>query len=284
MAQSKLYGACRRVVDGGVDGCGEFVASEDRPSFCEACDHHKSFHRVPDVEAVTEPQNVPILTDSSLGGEGPSFQSPNAAGASAEKEVRRSPRVTSAKRVLNVSDMSPAFPSTSNGGLSLRKVKVEPNTNARPEVNPYAPALADLQKEFHQEGSGRFEFRKEAGAWQIWCCLCKNLNKVGPGPRKLGNFKKHFTFKKHQEMPKTGEEDAKEVAAVAKAEAKQQREDLWLSTWSSEDRFASACNFLWLFASLTRQTLQSIGEISAAGAAREILNPFCLVVLKECAG
>jgi hypothetical protein len=266
MAQSKLYGACRRVVDGGVDGCGEFAASEDRPSFYEACDHHKSFHRVLDVEAVTEPQNVPILTGSSLGGEGPSFQSQNAAGASAEKEVRRSPRVTSAKRVLNVSDMSPAFSSTSNGGLSLKKVKVESNTNARPEVNPYAPALADLQKEFHQEGSGRFEFRKEGGAWQIWCCLCKNLNKVGPGPRKLGNFKKHFTSKKHQEMLKTEEEDAsaKEVAAVAKAEAKRQREDLWLSTWSSEGRFASACNFLWLFASLTRtNTAIGRGDISS---------------------
>jgi hypothetical protein len=202
MAHDKFYGACKKVIDGGVDGCGEFAASEDKPNFCEVCEHHKSFHKVLDVEAAklaSEPQSMPILTGSSLGGEGPSFQSPTAAGVSAETEVRRSPRITFAKRVLNVSDSSPAFPGPSNGGLSLKKVKVEPNTSARPEVNPYAPALADLQKEFHEEGSGRIEFRKEGGEWQIWCCLCKNLNKVGPGPRKLGNFKKHFTSKKHQE-------------------------------------------------------------------------------------
>jgi hypothetical protein len=239
MAQDKLYGACRKVVDGGVDGCGEFAASEDKPNFCEACEHHKSFHKVPDVEAAklaSEPQSMPILIGSSLGGEGPSFQSPNAAEASTETEVRMSPRITSAKRVLNVSDSSYAFPGPSIGSLFLKKVKVESNTSARLEVNPYARALANLQKEVRHEGSGRFEFRKEGGEWQIWCCLCKNLNKVGPGPRKLGNFKKHFSFKKHQEMLKTEEEDAsaKEVAAAAKAEAKQQREDLWLSTWASE--------------------------------------------------
>jgi hypothetical protein len=242
MADSKLYGPCRKSVNGAPpDGCGEFVADDGKPNFCEACECHKSFHKVLDLAQVMEvaPQAppVPAQTGSSLqGGEG-SFQSPIASKPVAVVELgRRSPRINSAKRVLNVSDGSPVPAGQSNASSLPKKVKVEPGTSARPEHNPYAPALADLQKEFKQEGAGRFEFRKEGGEWQIWCCLCKNLNKVGPGPRKLGNFKKHFASKKHLEMLRTEEEDAsvKELAAAAKVKERREREEDWLSKWAME--------------------------------------------------
>lgn len=59
---------------------------------------------------------------------------------------------------------------------------------------------------------------------------------MGPGPRKLGNFKKHFASKKHLDMLKTDEEDAsiKELAAEAKVKERRMREEAWLSTWAIE--------------------------------------------------
>jgi hypothetical protein len=109
-----------------------------------------------------------------------------------------------AKRFLDVS--SPAA-----GGAEAyvvnKKIKIE-GEQSTPVINPYASALADLHKEFKQEGSGRFEFRREGREWRIWCCLCKNLNQVGPGPRKLGNFKKQFTSKKHLDLLSSAKEDA----------------------------------------------------------------------------
>lgn len=160
MADSKQYGPCRKSVNGAPpDGCGEFVADEGKPNVCKACTCHKSFHKVPDLAPVNEltPQAlpVPVRTGSSLqGGEG-SFQSPIASKPVAEVEMRRSPRINSAKRVLDVSDGSPAPAGQSNASSLSKKVKVEPGASARPVVNPYAPALADLQNEFKQEGAGR---------------------------------------------------------------------------------------------------------------------------------
>jgi hypothetical protein len=40
------YGPCHKIVDGGVDGYGEFEAKEDNPKFCEACECHRSFHKI----------------------------------------------------------------------------------------------------------------------------------------------------------------------------------------------------------------------------------------------
>jgi hypothetical protein len=238
MADNLLYGACRKKVDGEVDGCGMFAVSEDRPNFCEACEHHKNFHIVPKTEVVKVVEgrgnSCVGLSKSELEGE---CQSPVVASKSKlEPEVRRSPRTLSAKRVLNVSESSAANTASGSAASLTKKVKVEPGTQAsKPEHNPYARALADLQKEFNQEGPGKFEFRREGGEWRVWCCLCENLNKVGPGSTKLGNFKKHFDSKKHQDLVEGVDvASAKKAAAEAKVNAQREKEEVWLSRWASE--------------------------------------------------
>lgn len=266
------YGPCHKIINGGVDGCGEFEANEDNPKFCEACDCHRSFHKLLQGSSValqlgaSVPGSSAGLMVNSLLSSMPSPRVTSPA-SPAEELVRRSPRQVTAKRSLNVS-ASPCNIATSFPGL-IKKVKVEPISPTK--RNPYIPALAALQKEFDQQGEGRFEFRKEGGAWQIWCCLCKNLNKVGPGPRQLGNFKKHFSSKKHLDMLRSAEDDAaaKELAAEAKVKAKREREESWLATWASEGMFG-ASSFLFIFNFWNSQPV--ILKVSSWGNIRCLLS------------
>jgi hypothetical protein len=228
------YGACHKIVNGAVDDCGEFEAKADNAKYCEACECHRSFHKASTIVPLSQsprPGSSAGLVVNSLPSSIASTKVNSPASRSSLELLRRSPRQGSAKRCLNVESVSPIAIGTP--GLA-KKVEVEPISPTK--VNPYARALTDLQKEFKQEGEGRFEFRKEGGAWRIWCCLCKNLNQVGPGPRKLGKFKKHFSAKKHLDLLRSAEEDAnaKEVAAEAKVKARKESEEGWLTTWASE--------------------------------------------------